>query len=130
MLTNKGFSLLEVLIGLVVLAIGILAIAGMQIVSIRANYFSGSLTQATVLAQDKIEETRNTSFENLINGTFTDTKTVSGTTFTRQWTVGSVRTGEDTTNTMKMITVTVTWTEAVGGNNVTRNVKLSTIRAQ
>ncbi len=125
-MNNKGFSLLEVLIGLVVLAIGILAIAGMQIVAIRGNYFSGSLTQATILAQDKMEELRNTSYDNVVSGN--DTKTIppsgGGTTFTRRWTV------VNTTSTLKTITVNVTWTEAVGGNNVTRKVEWSTIRAK
>jgi len=125
MLTNKGFSLLEVLIGLVVLAIGILAIAGMQITAIKGNYFSGSLTQATILAQDKMEELKNTSYDSVTSGS--DTKTIppgGGTTFTRAWNV------VNTTTTMKTITVTVTWTEAVGGVGINRNVSFSTIRAK
>lgn len=115
-MNNKGFSLLEVLIGLVILAIGLLAIAGMQITAIKGNYFSSSLTQATILAQDKMEELKNLPYASLSSGT--DTKTVSGTIFTRQFTV------VNTTNTMKTITVTVQWTD--GGN---RSISLSTIRA-
>ena len=37
---KKGFTLIEMLIGLVLLAIGLLAIAGMQITSVRGNFFS------------------------------------------------------------------------------------------
>ena len=51
----KGFTLIEVLIGLIILAIGILAIAGMQITSIRGTSFSNNLSQASVLAQNRLE---------------------------------------------------------------------------
>jgi len=116
-LNNKGFSLIEVLVGLVILAIGLLAIAGMQITAIKGNYFSKSLTEATVLAQDKMEELKNLSYASLSTGT--DTKTVSGTTFARQFTV------VDTTSTMKTINVTVQWTDRVN-----HSISLSTIRAK
>ena len=52
---EKGFTLIEVLIGLIILAIGILAIAGMQITSIRGTSFSSNLTQASVIAQERLE---------------------------------------------------------------------------
>ena len=52
---KEGFSLVEVLIGLIILAIGILAIAGMQITSLVGTSFSSNLTQASVLAQDRLE---------------------------------------------------------------------------
>lgn len=52
---QKGFTLVEVLIGLIILAIGILAIAGMQITSIRGTSFSNNLSQASVLAQNRLE---------------------------------------------------------------------------
>jgi type IV pilus assembly protein PilV len=51
----KGFTLIEVLIGLIILAIGILAIAGMQLTSITGTSFSKNLTQASVIAQDRLE---------------------------------------------------------------------------
>jgi len=40
---------------MIILAIGILAIAGMQITSIRGTSFSNSLSQASVLAQNRLE---------------------------------------------------------------------------
>jgi len=52
---EKGFSLIEVLIGLIILAIGILAVAGMQITSIVGTSFSSNLTQASIIAQDRLE---------------------------------------------------------------------------
>jgi len=58
-LNKKGFSLIEVLVGLVLLAIGLLAIAGMQITSVRGNFFSSNMTQGSILAQDCLETLRN-----------------------------------------------------------------------
>lgn len=59
---ENGFSLIEVLIGLVILAIGLLAIAGMQITSVKGNFFSSNLTQASVLAQDRLETLKNVAY--------------------------------------------------------------------
>ena len=52
---KKGFTLTEVLVGLVILAVGILAIAGMQIIAIKGNAFSRYLTRASILAQESLE---------------------------------------------------------------------------
>ena len=55
MFEKNGFTLIEVLIGLIILAIGVLAVAGMQITSIIGTSFSSNMTQASVLAQDRLE---------------------------------------------------------------------------
>jgi len=52
---EKGFTLIEVLIAISILTVGILAMASMQISSIRGNYFSSNLTGGTNWAQDKVE---------------------------------------------------------------------------
>lgn len=52
---TTGFTLAEVLVSLVILAVGILAIAEMQIISIKGNTFSRYLSRASVLAQDSLE---------------------------------------------------------------------------
>lgn len=52
---DKGFTLTEVLVGLVILAVGILAFAGLQVASIRGTYFGNNLREASVLAQERME---------------------------------------------------------------------------
>jgi len=52
---NAGFSLLEILVALTVFSIASLALTSAVTTSIRANNTSERLTQATVLAQDKLE---------------------------------------------------------------------------
>ena len=56
---KKGFSLIEVMICLVFLAIGLLAIASLQVTSVRGNFFSNNLMQATYVAQDRLEFLKN-----------------------------------------------------------------------
>ena len=56
-ITNKqGFTLIEVLIALTILSIGVLAVAAMQIGAIKGNTSACGLTEASALAQDKLEE--------------------------------------------------------------------------
>ena len=52
---QTGFSLIELLIGLIFLAVGLLAMAGLQGTSVRGNTFSNNLMQATYVAQDRLE---------------------------------------------------------------------------
>lgn len=52
---SPGFSLLELMIALFILAVGILAVASMQTQSIRGNSFSDLVTIANTLAQAQME---------------------------------------------------------------------------
>src|SRR4030042_6502420 len=107
-LNDKGFSLIEVLVGLVILAIGILAIAGMQITSIRGNFFSDNVMQASIIGQDRLEYLRNlplvaTTFS---IGTHNDGFVpIRGTTFTRTYAVEQHLTLTDS----RVIRVIVNW---------------------
>jgi type IV pilus assembly protein PilV len=120
-LGGKGFTLTEVLIGLVILAVGILAIAAMQITSTKGSSFSSHLTQATFFAQDKLEYLKNLSYSdsNLSSGPHNE-GILPGTVFSRQHHIV-----EDAGNSMKTITVTVQWTGQ--GNH---SISLSTIRSK
>ena len=53
---EKGLTLLEVLVAMVVLSLGLLALAKMQITAIQVNATSGRLTQGTAIAQDQVEQ--------------------------------------------------------------------------
>ncbi|BCR03313.1 hypothetical protein DESUT3_03820 [Desulfuromonas versatilis] len=52
----RGFSLVEILIGITIFAIGILAVATLQVSSMKTNSKANLLTQGSVLAQGKMEE--------------------------------------------------------------------------
>ncbi len=104
-MNKKGFSLIEVLVGLVLLAIGLLAIAGMQITSVRGNFFSSNITQASILAQDRLETLRNLAYADaaLTTGNHNE-GVIPGTIFTRDDDVQLIP-----GTTMLNITVRVRW---------------------
>ena len=53
-----GFSLIEVLVAVSLLAVAFLALARMQTHAAHSNVFGNQLTEATILAQDRIEALR------------------------------------------------------------------------
>lgn len=56
--SNSGFSLLEVLIALLVLAVGLLGIAALQGVALKTNHGAYLRSQATFLAYDMMDRMR------------------------------------------------------------------------
>ena len=54
----RGFSLIEALVSLVVLSIGLLGVAGLQLASLRSNQGAALRSQATFLAYDIIDRMR------------------------------------------------------------------------
>jgi len=107
---SKGFTLLEVLITLVILSVALLGLAGLMATTVRNNAYGETITEATTMAQDKLEEFKATLWTNLLpttSGPRTDQRTSStGINFTRAWTIvanGSIKT----------ITITVSWTDRI-----------------
>jgi len=118
---QKGFSLIEVLIGLIFLAIGLLAIAALQTTSVRGNFFSNNLMQATYVAQDRLEFLKNLPLDSpaLQAGNYNAIPAIpSGVVFSQSYTV--VVSGD-----LKTIHYTVTWNDGID-----HNVTFSTIRSQ
>lgn len=117
----NGFTLMEVAAGLIILAIGLLAIAAMQITSTKGGYFSNNVTQATIFVQDKLEYLKGLPYRgsDLSSGQHNE-GIITGTIFSRQYTIV-----EDAGNSMKTITVTVQWADR--GNH---SISFSTIRSK
>jgi len=119
-MNKNGFTLLEVLIGIVILAIGLLAIAGMQVTSIRGNFFSKNITEASYVAQDRMEFLNNLPMDaaQLQPGNYNDpTQTYSGVAFNPSYSV--VDNGG-----LRIINYVVRWNDGVN-----RTITISTIRA-
>ena len=63
-----GFTLIEVLVAIAILSFGILAVAMMQTSAMRANYTGYRLTEATTLAQDRLEYLKTQPYADLVAG--------------------------------------------------------------
>lgn len=112
----RGFSLVEFMIAITILAIGLFALVGMQTTAIRGNVGSKNLTTAVLLTEKKMEELKNFPFSSasLALGTHNDPNNPlngsgdGGGIFNRSWTIQSY----SGSTFMKQITVSVSWTEA------------------
>jgi type IV pilus assembly protein PilV len=58
MMRARGFTLIEVLVALVVLSIGLLGLASLQLSSLRWNHGASLRSQATLLAYDIVDRMR------------------------------------------------------------------------
>lgn len=106
---ERGFTLIEVLIALLILMVGMAGILSLQLTSMKATSFSRHATEASSLAEDKVEELRTVPLNSVrfANGTDqVDSRGVADAEglFTRTWTIAP---GIETT----IVNVSVSWTE-------------------
>jgi type IV pilus modification protein PilV len=64
-LSDKGFTILEVLVAISLLSVGMLAVASLMGTSIKTSSYSQALTQANNLAQERLETLQSISYNNL-----------------------------------------------------------------
>jgi len=100
---QKGFTLIEVLAGIVIMSVGLLLLLPMMVTSIRANSYARGSTEASMLIKDKMEDLKNM-----------DTPTAGadtlGTTI-RTWTVSNA--GANLTR----LTVAIRWLDERGNGH-------------
>ncbi len=106
----KGFTIIEVLIAMFILAIGILATTKMQLTAIKANHDAMNFTRAAIIAQDQIEILMLTPFDDndLIDDGDDDTKiTDEKDGYSIAWNVDDVDADGDGTIDFKQINLQV-----------------------
>lgn len=104
---EKGFTLLEVMIALGILAVGILAIIKMHISATQGNAHAVLFTNSLLAAQSRIEYLLMEDFDDITSGTYTETHAdmdVIPPGYTLEWEVSDI---PDPDIDMKQITVTV-----------------------
>ena len=118
-----GFTLIEVLITLSILATGLLAVASMQITALHVGFSAGGVTEGTTWAQDRLEQLLALDYAHAdledtdatvgTATTHTDASPPPGTTIT--WSVDV----DNPTTDMKLITVVTTWTDRTRSKSTT-----------
>ena len=117
---QAGFTLIEIIIAALIIVFGMLAMGTFLGSQVNKNSKNERKTYATIIAQGKIEELRNTALVTGVSSTDdgNDTITTGAGPFTRTWTI------DDTTHPLlDQITVQVVWTKAEGtgaGANVSQ----------
>lgn len=137
---DKGFSLLEVLVAVVILAVGLLAAASMQTMALTATTTSRNSTLAVQLAEEMVDRIRVNAgstpeiYYDLNTGSCSSLSSTTALGDCNQWRdrlqssgltspVGTVSVALDTPiSTAATITVTVTW-----GTTGVRRMKVITI---
>ena len=105
---TNGFTLIEVLIALVVLSVAFLGLAGLMVQTTKNTSFGGLMTEAATFAQDKLEELRATSWNNLVAFSGADNPQGSNKiNYNRSWAVQP--NPPSPADPVRTISVTVTW---------------------
>jgi type IV pilus assembly protein PilV len=119
---QRGFTLLEVMITMVILAIGLLGLAGLQIIAIKGNSYGQQMTVASTMAQNQLEQMRQGAVALVTSNDFvTDS---NGITYTRTWTV----TPNTPNQNMNTVEIDVSWAGPLGsGDDAQRSITLRTI---
>jgi len=116
MTNNKGFTIMEVMVSIIILTLSLLLLLNMAMVALEANDWSNKTTASTQLLQDKLEELRT----NLSSASGSDT--LQG--ITRNWTVTK------SANHLRRVDITATWENRRGDvlqNNITAFVRTDSI---
>jgi len=117
---NAGFTLVESMLTLAIMSMSLLALAGLQITALRGNALSRRITTAASIAEQRIEQLKNTSYANIQAEAATQV-TASNLHFTRQVIV----TNGPLPNT-KSVSVLVSWQD----QSKTHTLPIATIIGQ
>jgi len=111
---QRGFTLIEVMIALVLTALSVMGIISLYITETKASGFSRHNAEAAILAQDKVEQLRTIGKAAISSTSQTnvDERGLPGGIFTRTW-------SETVGGSFADITVTVTWVESAVTHTVT-----------
>ena len=121
---NPGFTLIEVLIALTILAVGFLAVAKMQITGLMSNQHAMVLTEGTTWAQDRMETLMGLPFDDALLAPTGETPRSDENApegYTIEWQV----TADSPTEGAKMVELTGRWRNRFG---FTQSVRLTGVK--
>ena len=112
---QRGFTIIEILIAMAILAVGMVGILAMQKGAMGASGYSRRATEAAVLGEDELELLRTVPIATVASGSdYVDASGTAGTgaPYHRVWTVTTV-------GTLKKIVLVVSWSENDGTHALT-----------
>lgn len=119
---DKGLSLLEVLVAMIILGLGILGMAPMVVMSIEGNNMSRDVLVVSSLAAEKLEYFE--SLEYLPSVPYSETEANLEGTYTRQTSIKDNTVDPTIPDGVYQIDVTISWTDKTG---VDRETTYSTL---
>jgi type IV pilus assembly protein PilV len=107
---NKGFTLIEMLIGMTIFSIGILALGAMQIAAVNGNASARRQTEAVSWAADRAETLLAMPYDDIT----TPDEPVTQGIYEIMWTVTEIDLDGNAGNDAKSVQVNVTWNDRGG----------------
>ncbi|MCX5798954.1 MAG: prepilin-type N-terminal cleavage/methylation domain-containing protein [Proteobacteria bacterium] len=103
---NKGFTIIEVLIAIAILIISMLAVLNTLVIVTEHNLNNISRDEAIRIAEQKMNELRNTNFSSLADGSSSVTRNIRNLakTYNIEWTINNFSSNS------KVLQVSVKWT--------------------
>ncbi len=120
---QKGFSLLELIIAIAVLAVGLVGVLQIFPIGLRASQRAGMMTKASFLAQNKIEDVKLAGFDAITE--LPPKIPLSGRDEDFEWAIeidNILLEGVESSDDMRKVIITVTWPE----RNTTRSKEFIT----
>lgn len=141
---NKGFTFVEVLVALIIIAVGVAGLVSMQRLFLQSSTRAAERVAAMEIAQEKLEELRFTPYASLAAGS--STKIKQGKTYQLAWTItgqylvsgawvpagsASVPSPLPPEPDAKAVGITVSWTERAGtAEDLTMGAWLNSVEAR
>jgi len=141
LVNQNGFTLIEVLVAIAIATIGLFGLSMMQGTAIQGNSFARKMTQATIIAQQKLEQLQSADLDpdDVTVGPLAVTKNPEWKEeppldenghesnrgiFTRRY---KIEANDEDAPFSRLVTVTVSWKEKDGGEDSKRLVELTTV---
>lgn len=109
---RRGFTLVEIVVAVVILALSVLGTASLTAMLMRANGGSTDRTRAVEALRLKVEDMQSTAYGSIDSGS--DTWTVGALTVSRTWTV----TADSPAPGLKTVDLTASWDDRRGHHTI------------